>query len=433
MTNLIMIDCHDLGRHLACYGWSSVNSDHIDQLAAVGVRFTNSYCTAPQCCPSRAALYTGRYGHANGMLGLAHEPFSWRMHADETYLARYLQATDYHTAHVGVQHVVANNEADVKGLGFDTLLPGFLAPEVAESATAFLHRQSHEKPFFLNIGFIEPHRDSEGGFAFAPPDDAKGVHLPPYIPDTGEARQEFAELQGVIKQMDEAVGQILSALDDAGLRDDTWVIFTTDHGLAMPRAKCTMYDPGIEAALVMHAPSLNIAGGEEIDALVSHVDLVPTILEGFGLPVPDHLHGRSYWARLQGDTFAPREAIYASKTFHTDYEPQRALRTQRYKLIWNAEVDIINVPADVMHSPIYPQMIDILTVERPPFELYDLADNPGETINRADEAAYATILDDLRQQLLAWMQETDDPLLRGPISSPYYDRAMHQLTGNARS
>lgn len=427
MTNLILIDCHDLGRHLSCYGWSSVTSDHLDQLAADGVRFANSFCTAPQCSPSRAALYTGRYGHTNGMLGLAHDPFSWRLHPDEVYLARYLQDAGYHTAHVGVQHVIENTEDAVKSLGFDTVLDGYLAPEVAESAAAFI-QQTPDQPFFLNIGFFEPHRDGEGVFKIAPPDDSKGVQLPPYIPETEAARQEFTELQGMIKQMDEGVGRILAALDAADLRDNTWVIFTTDHGLAMPRAKCTMYDPGIGVALLMHAPELGIVGGETISEMVSHVDLLPTVLDGLGLPLPEHLHGRSYWARLKGKAFTPRDAVFASKTFHTDYEPQRAIRTEGYKLIWNAEVDIINVPADIMHSPIYPQMIDVLTVERWPFELYDLQSDPNETINLANDPAYATIRDELRERLLAWMQATDDPLLKGPVSSPYYARAMRQLT-----
>jgi len=429
MTNIVLIDCHDLGQHLACYGATSVTSDNLDGLASDGVRFSQSFCTAPQCSPSRAALYTGRYGHTNGMLGLAHDPFSWRLHDDEIYLAKRLQSAGYHTAHVGIQHVTENTPEAVQALGFDTLLPGFLAPEIAASAATFI-QQDHNRSFFLNIGFFEPHRDNEGGFKVAPPDTSKGVILPPYIPDTPAARQEFGELQGMIRQMDAGVGQILSALDETGLREETWVIFTTDHGLAMPRAKCTMYDPGLETALIMHAPNLGISDGKVIHDLVSHVDLLPTLLDGLGLPIPDEIHGHSYWSRLRNDTHTPRDAIFASKTFHTDYEPQRALRTERYKLIWNAEVDIINVPADIMHSPIYPQMIDTLTIERAPFELYDLSLDPEETTNLAYDEAYAVELKQLRAKLLSWMRATDDPLLNGPIASPYRERALQQLMGD---
>src|SRR5690606_37821063 len=132
---------------------------------------------------------------------------------------------------------------------------------------------------------------------------------------------------------------------------------------------------------------------------VSHVDLVPTILEGLDLQIPETIQGESYWQLLQGKNHRARDVIYAGKTFHTDYEPQRMIRTERYKLIWNAEVDIINVPADIMHSPIYPQMIDTLTLERPPFELYDLQTDPNEMHNLAGQQDFASIQDNLRTLL----------------------------------
>lgn len=428
MPNLVLIDCHDLGQHLGCYGQSSVTSDHIDQLAQDGIRFSASYCTAPQCSPSRAALYTGRYGHSNGMFGLAHDPFSWRLYEDETYLAQYLQNAGYITAHGGIQHVTENKPDAIKALGFDHLLSGHLAPELADSAARFI-QENQTRPFFLNVGFFEPHRDDTGGFKVAPADHTRGVNLPDYIPDTPSARQEFSELQGMIKQLDSGVGRIIDALRSANVLDDTWVIFTTDHGLAMPRAKCTMYDAGLETALIMFAPSLGLTGGRVFDHLISHVDLLPTILDGLGVAYGDQIQGVSHWQLLQTTSTPPRDAVFASKTFHTDYEPQRAIRTDRYKLIWNAEVDIINVPADIMHSPIYPQMIDTLTVERPHFELYDLQADPQELNNRANDPAYSEIFNGLRQQLFGWMESTSDPILSGPIASPYYYRAIQALTG----
>ncbi|QPC84037.1 sulfatase [Phototrophicus methaneseepsis] len=427
MTNLIVIDCHDLGQHLGSYGAKTVASPNLDQIAARGVRFENSFCTSPQCSPSRAALYTGRYPHSNGMMGLAHDPFSWRLHDDEIYLAKYLQDAGYETAHLGIQHVTGfDNEADVRALGFDHLLEGHFAAEVGESAVAFLN-QAHDKPFFLNVGFFEPHRDETGGYHVAPPDDSLGADVPPYLPNTPEARQEFTELQGMIHAMDRAVGRIWETLASLDLLKDTWLIFTTDHGLAMPRAKCTMYDPGLETALIMYAEPFGFTGGRVISELISHVDFTPTILEGLGIPVPERLQGRSYWGLLQEGDYEPRQFIIGEKTYHTDYEPQRAIRTERYKLIVNLEVDITNVPADIMHSPIYPQMIDQLTVTRPYVELYDLENDPLEQHNLAGTADVQSIEADLLHQLKAWMVATDDPILQGPIASPYYDRALARL------
>ena len=355
-------------------------------------------------------------------------PFNWRLHNDEIYLAQYLKRANYNTAHVGIQHVTSFNETAVKELGFEHILPGGKAPDVAKSAIAFLERD-HERPFFLNIGFFEPHRDENGVFKQSPPDDSLGVDLPPYIPNTPEAKQEFADLQGSIQLMDQAVGDIVGALDRLDLLKDTWVIFTTDHGLAMPRAKCTLYDAGIETALIMLGQPFGITNGRTVRQMVSHVDLVPTILDGLRLSLSERLHGQSYWSLLQDHAYTPRTEIFAEKTYHTAYEPQRAIRTERYKLIWNAEVDIINVPADIMHSPIYPQMIDELTFERPQFELYDLQSDPLERKNLAGQSQFADIERELRGRLLQWMRDTDDPILDGPISSPYYDKALHLLQG----
>ncbi|NWG15735.1 MAG: sulfatase [Chloroflexi bacterium] len=428
MTNLIMIDCHDLGQHLGCYGWKTVPSPNLDALAARGVRFAASFCTAPQCCPSRATLYTGRHAHANGMFGLAHHPFNWRMHPDEVHLARHLLDAGYTTTQIGVQHVTDQAVGAIQRLGFQEVWMGDDAQTIGQHAAAFL-QSNPPRPFFLNIGFLEPHRDENGRFMQAQPDRSLGVEVPPYLPQTPEAEGEFAELQGVIGRMDRAVGVIWAALEASGLLDDTWFIFTTDHGIAMPRAKCTMYDPGLETALMMYARPFGLTGGHVYDELISNVDMVPTILDMLDIPAPERLQGRSFANLLRGRPYTPREFLFAEKTFHTAYEPQRAIRTRRYKLIWNAEVDIINVSGDIMHSPIFPQMIDQITVERLPLELYDLQTDPLERQNLITHPDYAKTTQTLRQHLLDWMQQTGDPLLNGPIASPYYDRALGLLRG----
>jgi arylsulfatase A-like enzyme len=414
-----MIDCHDLGQHLGCYGWSTVPSANLDRLARAGVRFANSFCTAPQCCPSRAALYTGRYAHANGMFGLAHAPFNWRLHPTEVHLGRLMQQAGYVTAQVGVQHVTAHQEEAVKGLGFDHALLCLEAGQTPDRVAEFLDNRP-DGPFFLNIGFVDPHRDPQGLFKQAPPHRELGVEIPAYLPQTPEAEAELAEFQGVIHQLDQAVGRIWAMLTERDLLKDSWFIFTTDHGIAMPRAKCTMYDPGIETALIMLGEPFGLVGGRVYDELISNVDLLPTLLEMLGIPVPAKLQGHSFAGLLRGREYIPRTYLFAEKTFHTAYEPQRAVRSSRYKLIWNAEVDIMNVAGDIMRSPIYPQMIQEIVAERPPFELYDLDLDPLERNNLFDHPDYATIRQQMAEELRSWMVETGDPLLNGPIPSPYH-------------
>ena len=422
--NILFFTCHDLGRYLGCYGHATVPSPALDALAGAGLRAANAFCTAPQCSPSRAALHTGRYPHATGVLGLAHAPFGWRLTPPTQHLAHRLNAAGYHTALIGMQHVIAHGEA--AELGYRQIWPVAPAAEEATRAAAVLRELAGGPPFYLEVGFEEPHRPYD--FGGATPDTTRGVAVPPYLPDVPAMRQEMAAFQGAVRAMDAAVGRILAVLDDLGLAQTTWVIFTADHGIAMPRAKGTLYDPGIEIALLMRWPERGLAGGGTIDALLSNVDMVPTMLEGLDLPIPAPLQGRSFWPLLQGDPYTPRSEIFAEKTFHTYYEPMRAIRTATHKYIANFEVSTaVDVPADVRTSPAYPLLLPEFDREREPVELYDLTADPGERTNLAGQVAVAATETDLRRRLRAWMRETDDPLLAGPVASPYYADALRRL------
>jgi arylsulfatase A-like enzyme len=360
------------------------------------------------------------------MLGLAHPPFDWRLAPDARYLAGYLQEAGWRTHHVGVQHVIRDEPERVRSLGFDHHAASHEQASVVADAACRVLAEARG-PWFLNVGFLEPHRDERGRFERHPPYDADGVEVPGYLPDTPEARAEMADVQGAIAAMDRGVGRILAALAARDDAEDTWVVFTTDHGLALPRAKATMYDPGLGVALLMRWPARRLVGGRTIEALTSHVDLVPTVLEGLGLAAPDGLHGRSLWPLLRDEAQRHHEAVFAEKTFHTAYEPQRSVRTERYKLIANLEVDILNVPGDVLRSRVTPAMVDEIAVERPPLELYDLADDPEERRNRVGDPELADVEAALKRELVAWMRRTDDPVLRGPVGSPFRDAALRAL------
>jgi arylsulfatase A-like enzyme len=180
--------------------------------------------------------------------------------------------------------------------------------------------------------------------------------------------------------------------------------------------------------MLMRWPDGGLQARPPFAPLVSNVDIVPTLLEGLGLPLPDTLQGRSLWPLLHGVRGTPRAEIFAEKTFHTYYEPMRAVRTTTHKYIANFEISTaVDVPADVRESPIYPLMLPELDRARPYVELYDLAADPWERTNLAGRPEVAATEADLRGRLRHWMQETADPLLQGPIASPYYHEALRRL------
>jgi arylsulfatase A-like enzyme len=389
------------------------------------VRFARSFCTAPQCSPSRASLHTGLYPHSAGVLGLAHAPYGWRLDPRVQHTAAMLGEVGYATALVGMQHLIDRGAAHE--LGYTTVLPVAPAYEEADGAIALLRELSRqEAPFYLEVGFEEPHRPYD--FGGAQPDASRGVAVPGYLPDVPEARGDVAAFQGAIRQMDTAVGRVLNSLEELGIAETTCVVFATDHGSAMPRAKCTLYDPGIQIALLWRWPSAGWSGGRVISDLVSNVDVTPTLLEGLGVPLPPTIQGRSLRPLLQGRSDGMRGEIFAEKTFHTYYEPMRAIRTDRHKLIVNFEVSTrVDVPGDIRQSPLYDLMHPEFDSVRAPVEVYDLYADPWEHQNLAGSAEIAQVEANLRERLLEWMRRTDDPLLRGPVASPYYADAVSWL------
>ena len=391
---------HDIGRHLGCYGRPGVVSPNLDTLAASGVRFELAFCTAPQCSPSRASLATGRYPHNNGVMGLAHRGFDWEL--ESPHAASLFVAAGFEAHLFGGQHVTQQPER----LGF-TAIHG----EPDEDVIADLFRR--ESRLYVEINFAQTHRP----YPHVPP-DATAV-VPAFLPDIPEARGELAALQVAIERMDEAAGRVFAALERSGRAERAIVVFTTDHGLAMPRAKCTLYDPGLEVALLVRRP-----GGAQTtvrDDLVSNIDVLPTLLEAAGLEVPRGVQGRSLL-----EPGAAREAVFAEKTFHSYYDPMRCVRTRRYKLIRNFEMAFaVEVPGDIQAGAIFRADPTRYSKDRADIvELYDLDADPLEQQNLAGANEYRETENRLSADLWRWMRETDDPLLKGPVPSPRYRLAM---------
>ena len=408
--NILYLHSHDTGRYVQPYG-HPVPTPNIQRLADQGVLFRHAFCAAPTCSASRACLLTGQYGHSNGMLGLAHR--GWSLKDYHQHIVHPLHEAGYHSTLIGEQHIAKRPDV----IGFDRVvkIETTRVSDVAPVARELL-RSSPPQPFFMSVGFFETHRDF-----LAPPSlrDALYSLPPPNLPDTFETRHDIAAYRGSARALDHGVGTVLEALDSSGMGENTLILFTTDHGLAFPGAKATLYDRGLGVMLIMRGPG-GFGGGRVIDGLVSHIDVYPTLMELAQIAAPSFLQGVSMLPVVRGERDSVRSAIFAGMTWHAAYEPQRAIRTDRFKYIHRFGERALPVLANCDDSPSKSLLLEYGWAQRPvAFEqLYDLVFDPNEANNLLDSAEYADTLGELRERLHAWMVQTEDPLLHGDPSPP---------------
>jgi arylsulfatase A-like enzyme len=413
--NIVYIHSHDTGRYVQPYGFSAITPAY-QRLAEDGVVFRQAFSAAPTCSPSRAALLTGQSPHSAGMLGLVHRGFGLR--DPSQHLAATLYTHGYRTVIAGTQHVLPA-DGNFSSLGFTevrTPADGSSAA-YARAAVEILEEQaaSEHGPLFLDIGFSDTHRP----FPEIDPETAKYVRPPALFPDSPATRLDYAAYLASLERLDSAVGEVLTALDRTGLASSTLVICTTDHGLAFPSMKCNLTDHGLGVLLIIRGPA-GFESGQVHDALVSHLDIYPTICEVTGIPSPSWLQGHSLMPLIRGEMEEIREEVFGEVTYHAAYEPQRSIRTQRWTLIvryGNRErVVLPNIDDSPTRSFLLEQGWDQRPVDV--IQLYDNLLDPVQTRNVATEPSHAAIVAELHRRLRDWMVQTSDPLLDGPVPLP---------------
>ncbi len=408
--NILYLHSHDTGRYVQPYG-HNVPTPRIQQLAQGGVLFRQCFCAGPTCSPSRAALLTGQSPHSSGMIGLAHRGFS--LHDYRQHIVHTLRRAGYGSTLIGVQHVAQ----DATTIGYDRVLSleSRRVAHVAPAAADFLGSGPQE-PFFLAVGFAETHREFH---ETSPVEDPRYALPPAPLPDTPQTRQDMARYKASARVLDQGIGTVLDALEKAGLGENTLVICTTDHGIAFPGMKCSLTDHGTGVMLIVRGPG-GFEGGQVCEAMVSQIDLYPTICDLLDIEPPAWLQGRSMMPLIRGERDQINEQVYAEVTYHAAYEPMRAVRTLRFKYIRRFEP---------RRGPVLPNCDDGLSKsvwmehgwqQRAPEmeQLYDLVFDPNETHNLATDPALSGVLDDMRARLDRWMRDTDDPLLRGRVPAP---------------
>jgi len=406
----LYIHSHDTGRYLQPYG-HAVPAPNLQRLAEGGGIFRQAFNAAPTCSPSRASLLTGMCPHSNGMFGLAHRGFALRDY--KQHILHTLRGAGYYSALIGLQHIAA----DPAAIGYDKVMsfPGNHVENVAPAAAEFL-RASHTAPFFLDVGFFETHREFRQP---GPKEDPRFSMPPAPIPDTPETRADIAAFKASARVMDEGVGVVLNALEAVGLAGNTLVISTTDHGIPFPAMKCNLTDHGMGVSLIMRGPG-GFSGGKVNDAMVSHLDLFPTICDLANIEKPDRLQGTSLMPLVRGEAREIHEEIFAEVNYHAAYEPKRAVRTHRWKYIRHFDGRTRPNLPNCDDGPSKTYWLENGWRERTvdTEQLFDLVFDPNERRNAASDPQARAALTEMRGRLDRWMRATDDPLPRGPIEAP---------------
>jgi len=425
---VIQIICHDLGKHCAPYT-PEVPAPQIEAFSREAVIFHRAHCASPACSPSRGCLMTGCHSLKNGMIGLAH--LGWSMPRETETIVDWLNAAGVTTAHAGHQHertTLADNHYQIEkgnraGASF--------CEEAFAEALSILEAHDPAKPLYLNVGTMETHISQWGNMnrhdrrALYGECALEEVYLPPNLPDLPVVRESFAPFQACIRYFDTELGRFLQALREGGYYDQALILFTTDHGISGLRSKGTLYEAGVETALMVKMPQGEQAG-TQTQALTSNIDIAPTLLEYFDVSIPEHVDGRSFLPLLRGDaTFAEREVSFIERNYHSNFDPMRSIRTRDFHYTLNFADDpkeewtLDHVPPlkDTYKNYIN-ELWQPLTRPRAREELFDLRADPHETVNRADDPALAAIKEDLHAQLMQWMDARGD-YLPGPPPPPH--------------
>jgi arylsulfatase A-like enzyme len=391
------------------------------------MRFTNAFLTTSSCSPSRASIITGHYPHNTDA-----EQLHWPLPAEQLTFVELLKNAGYWTAAAGKWHLgdaVKDRfhlvrEADVSGFqlptGKDASKPTMVAREKSgcEHWVSTLSSRPKDRPFFLWLASLDPHRDYESG-TITNPHGPQDVRVPPYLPDIPEVREEMALYYDEIARLDSYVGEVLKEIKEQGIEQKTFVLFISDNGRPFPRDKTTLYDSGIKTPWLVRWPQ-QVRAGSICTQLVSSIDIAPTVLTLAGIDIPSRFQGHSFASLLTDPKKKIREYIYAEDNWH-DYEDLgRAVRSMQYKYIHNDYPDLpATPPADVGRSRTFAAMRLLRTQgklnqnqmacfakPRPVEELYDVINDPHEMHNLVDDPRYADMLKEHRRALSDWSKCT---------------------------
>lgn len=460
-----MIVADDGGFESSSYGNHKCKTPYINELAKRGLVFRNAYSSVSSCSASRSAIFTGTPQHENGMYGLYNTYHHFNSFDNVQSLPLLLNQTgQFWTGIIGKKHIGPDS---VYPFAFSHTEENYPINQIGRNITLisnlvrefFQHAGSN--PFFLYVGLHDPHRCAHtspqyGAFCEKFGDGSKGmgvisdwhpieyspddVLVPYFVQDTLAARTDLAAQYRTISRLDQGVGLIMKELKSAGFDRNTLVIYTSDNGIPFPNGRTNLYDSGIAEPLIVSNPLSVQRWGQASNAMVSLTDLVPTILDWFGLPLPNYtlfgpnpvtLKGKSLLPVLDQEPKVGWDEVFASHNLNeiTMYYPMRAIRNRRFKLIHNLYFKMpFMIDQDVYLSPSFQDILDRTMQDRPTnwfktlreyyyrseWEMFDLEHDPREKNNISGAPAYLSIFEELKKRLLDWQRATNDPWICSP-------------------
>jgi len=419
--NMIVYLADDLGYlDVSVYGADVVQTPVLEKLSQEGMIFDNAFIASPSCAPSRAALLTGLMPARNG--AEVNHAFP---KPDIPYLIGKLKDAGYAVFAFGkVAHYEGNEKC-----GFD-----FHHDEqvnLYENISGYFDSTQVGGPVCIFVGDRRPHVQWTEQMAYEP---AK-VDLPPYFIDTEPTREHRARYYTDVTGMDSEMGQVLEYFDQKW-GENIITLFTSDHGAQWPFGKWNLYDAGIRTPLIVKWPG-KIVPSSRTQAMVSWVDILPTLLDISGAQIPDQLDGKSFLSVLQGETDHFRDLIFTTHTGDGDFNvyPMRSVRNERYKLILNQVPNAYHTnhsdihrkdgagafwdswDEEAAHNPMAEAVVKRYFI-RPAVEFYDLTNDPNEQYNLVGDTAFEPLIEKMKKQLANWMEEQGDK--QEIYKTPYY-------------
>ncbi|GMQ28174.1 sulfatase [Algoriphagus confluentis] len=426
--------------HAGIYGDKVVRTPTFDRLAAEGALFTNAYTASPSCSPSRASILLGRYPHQNGAGGNLWSEFP---NAHPTYV-QILEKAGYFTG--STRKGWGPGEFKVTGFAHNPAGKSFGDFE------AFLKERKSGTPFTFWFGSSDPHREYVANTGIQAGMELENVVVPGFFPDNDCVRNDILDYYFEIERFDRECGQLIAMLEEIGELDNTIIVMTSDNGMPFPRAKANLYDYGTRMPLAIRWPE-KVKSGTVIHDFVNFVDFAPSFVEAAGLS-QNSMSGQSLWQFLEGEK-QDRNQVFLERERHANVRkgdlsyPMRAVRNQDYLYIWNPMPErnpagdptvhqSVGQYGDVDHSITkflimamegkaeagQPDLFQLSFGLRPEEELYDVKKDPYQLHNLAADPAFAEVKIALRQQLIAWMEETNDPRFESPKST-YWDKVRY--------